>query len=462
MATRLRRLTADGVLSQCARLALAQVTGGLLLSGAIFADADRTLFPPENTDLRLTLRYPRPGYRNYAINLYENYPDHSWNARVSGPQIGIAEGVERPQAFLDLMGNHITTGYDLYTWVERRQPEQRFGSALFKDWPAWRPLFTNLAVGNDGYGDWGYRLIAGDGLIARLSPLTLSKTDLYGLRFDFSTPHLKLTGVGSRIARPNREASYNADVGEVEVDHSTMLLGGRMQLDIGLLSVGVNGANLHSYNSTESNNSIKGRLRQDQPSYSFLAVRFSDDAPDDGWPGAAIQGVVLVINGESRSDLRPNVFRTRSGARPQVGRTLPLTGQFIASAYSRIEGPAAYYRDRELPLYADFLYRLDHEAGVDVSSLVRVEGMLEEFQLVSPEVTLHADDGRQFVYLFDLRNEPYIESVAVEAVVGNDYLIEWAGINLNETNLAAPRYEDRYRATFYRTALRARGRPHFF
>ena len=444
-------------LSRCAPLALAYVSAGLLLSGATYASVDSAFFPPETTDLRLALRYPRPGYENYAVNHYENYPDHSWNTRVRGPLIGIAHGVDRPKAFLDLMGNHVITGHDLYTWVERRQPEQRFGSALFKDWPAFQPLFTSVAVANDGYGDWGYHIMAGDGLNARLSPLTLSKTDLYGFRFDFSTPLLKLTGVGSRIARPNREASYNADGGEIDVNHSTMLLGGRAQLDIGRLSVGINGANLHSYNSTETNNSIKGRLRQDQPTYSFLAVRFSDDAPQDGRPGAAIQSVLLVINGESRSDLQPGIFRTRSGTRPQVGRTLS-TGRFIASAYTSITGPTVYYRDQELPLFADFLYRLDHEAGVDVSDLVRLEGMLEEIQLVSPEGIQHADDGEQIVYFYDLRNEPYIESVAVEAVVGNDYLVEWAGINLNKTNDTAPRYEDRYQASFYRTALRAKGR----
>lgn len=85
---------------------------------------------------------------------------------------------------MDLIGNYLTTGFDLYTWVERRQPEQRFGSELFKDWSAWQLVFTNVIVGSDGYGEWGYRAIVGDGLVARLSPLTLSKSDLNGLRVD--------------------------------------------------------------------------------------------------------------------------------------------------------------------------------------------------------------------------------------------------------------------------------------
>ena len=356
------------------------------------------------------------------------------------------------------MGNYLTTGYDLFTWVERRQLGQRFGSALFKDWSSWQLVFTNVVVASDGYGSWGYRAMVGDGLIARLSPLTLSRTDLNGLRVDISTPHLKLTTLGSRIARPNRQTStVNENVAEVDTDHSTMLLGGRAQIDLGQLSLGFNGANLHSYRSTETNNSIKGRLRQDQPTYSLIVVRFSDDAPGDGRPGAAVQNVQLVINGELRPDILPHIIRKRAGARPQAGRTLS-TGRFIPSTYNAVQGPVVYYRDSELPLFADFLYRAEHDAGVDVTSKVRLEGLLEEFQLESPGQILHADGGEQLVYLFDLREEPYLESVEVEAVVGNDYLVEWAGVDLNIANASAERHEDRFQSTFLRTALRARGR----
>ena len=390
------------------------------------ADVNPGNFPSETAATRLSVRFPRPAYKNYAYDLYQNYPDHSWSVRGIGGQHGIAFGVERPRTVIDLMGNYVTTGYDLYTWEERRQPEQRTGSELFKDWSAWQLVFTNVAVASDGYGEWGYQAIVGDGLIARLSPLTLSKTDLYGLRVDVSTPHLKLTGLGSRIARPNRESYLPSEnAAEREVNHSTMLLGGRAQVDWGQLRVGFNGANLHTYNSTQQNNSIKGLLRRDQPLYSFLAVRFSDDAPHDGLHGAAIQDVRLVVNGETRPDIVPHIIRKRAGARVQVGRVL-TSGQFIPSGYNLIVGPNPYYRDQELPLFADFLYRVDHEAGEDVSKVTLLSGLLDEFQLEPPGQILHADGSQQLVYFFDLRNEPHVESVQVEAVVGNDYKVEWA------------------------------------
>ena len=138
----------------------------------------------------------------------------------------MALGLDRQQDIYDPMGNYLSAGYDLFYWIERRQPEQRWGSELFKDWSAWHLVFSNVAVARDGYGRWGYSILTGDGLMAHLSPLTLSKTDLNGLRLDLSTPYLKITGVGSRIARPNRETYQPAEnVGQIEVDHSTMLVG---------------------------------------------------------------------------------------------------------------------------------------------------------------------------------------------------------------------------------------------
>ena len=424
------------------------------------AEVPAEAFPAETAASRLLLRYPRPAYKNYSFDLYENYPEHFWSGTSRfGGNTGAARGVDRPRTYIDLMGNYLTTGYDLYDWEERRQPEQRFGSALFKDWSAWQLVFTNVAVASDGYGDWGYRAIAGDGLNARLSPLTLSKTDLNGLRVDLSLPRLKLTGLGSRIARPNR-ATYldNENVAEVDVDHSTLLVGGRAQLEIGGLSLGLNGANLHSYNSTQQNNSMKGLLRRDQPFYSFLVVRISDDAPDDGLSGAAVQEVHLIVNGRLRPDLAPHIFRTRAGVRSHVGRTLTLTGQFIPSAYDRIDGPNIYYRDRELPLYADFLYRLEDENGTDVSGFTLLPGLLTEFQLEQAGQVLRADGVDQLIYFFDMRDEPLVESVEVELVVGNDYRVEWAGVYLNRGNSTAARLEDRFRSSIYNPALRARGR----
>ena len=414
----------------------------------------------EALEARPFLRHERPPYRNFAFNPFTNYPEHSWTVRTMGSLLGgnFAIGVDRARTLWSPLGDYLTTGFDLFTWIERRQVEQRHGSELFKDWSGWHQVFMNMAVASDGYGGWGYSAIVGDGLIARLSPLTLSKTDLNGLRLDLSTPYLKFTALGSRISRPNRESSMPSEnAGQVEAEHSTLLAGGRVQADLGALRLGLNGVNLHSYHSTEPNNSIKGKLRLDQPLYEWILVRFADDAPEDGRGGAVVQEVRLILNGRERPDLQPQVVRHRAGISSQVGRTLS-SGEFLPVFYNGISGPRNYYYGREIPLFADYLYLLENAAGADVGKETHLEGLLANFELEDPLAILHADGEEELVYLFDLGGEPYVESVAVEAIVGNDYRVDWAGLYLNEGNETAAKFEQRFSSTFYRRALRARGR----
>ena len=78
------------------------------------------------------------------------------------------------------MGDYLTTGYDLYFWEETRTPGQTYGSGIFKPNEycsrPWEKVYDGMAVMKDGYGEWGFTFVAGDNLIARLSPLTLSMT----------------------------------------------------------------------------------------------------------------------------------------------------------------------------------------------------------------------------------------------------------------------------------------------
>ncbi len=440
---------------------MAVVYGALLLVLAIgpALSEGQELSLNQETQQRLLLRRERPSYQNYAFDHYAHYPDHTWSRGSSNARQGI--GPERPQALWSPLGDYVMTGYDLFFWTERRQAEQRFGSELFKDWGSWHHEFINVMVAKDGYRDWGYSAIVGDGLIARFTPLTLSMTDFNGTRVDVSLPQLKLTALGSRIARPNREHPL-ARGGQVEDDLSTMLLGSRVQADIGPLHLGVNGVNLHAYDSTKLNNSIKGQLRIDQPQYSWLIVRVTDDEPTDGRAGAMVQDVVLMINGQPRPDLQPQVIRHRADVPSQVGRTLN-TGRFLPTGYNNVIKPCQfcstanrYYQNEQIPLFADYIYLVAHGEGEDVSMTTNLDELLNLFSMESPATVQLADGDEQLIYLFDMRQEPQVESVEVEAVLGNDYRVDWAGVYLNQSNATAPKIEDRFRATFYRTGLRAR------
>ena len=242
------------------------------------ADGEDTFLAlPEVFDSQPFLRQERPSYRNFAFEPYSHQEEHAfpWNR---DNDIGFQN---RPRAFYSRFGDYVTTGFDMFSWEEKRQPGQITGSSLFKDWTTWHPVFDQLVVGRDSYRSWSYSLIVGDGMIARLTPLTLSKADFNGVRFDLTTPYFKLTTLGSRVARPNAEElpAMNRNGLEEHTTNSTLLLGSRAQADIGALQLGLNGVNLHTFLATGTNNSMKGIVRPDQPLFELLVVRFTDDSP---------------------------------------------------------------------------------------------------------------------------------------------------------------------------------------
>ena len=403
--------------------------------------------------LRPFLQREQPPYRNYAFRPFTQYPNHAYPYH------------DGARTYHSALGDFLLTGYDLYRWEENRRPGLEYGSAIFGDMNRLRGVFYHTLVGRDSYKDLGYSVVVGDGLIARFTPLTLSQVTFNGVRLDVSSPRLQATILGSRIERPR----YFWDGGLIPqwsregtdfAGASTLLLGTRAQVELGGLRLGLNGVNMHVYQSTRGDNSLKGVVRPEYPMPDWVVVRFGDDSPADGEAGAAVQEVRLVVNGEVRFDLRPAVIRHRAGAPIRVGSVSRSTGEFRALIYNTFTGyyqsAPLYYRGRdEVPLYADYFYRLDHEAGEDVSGDTDLPGLLAAYSVESPETVLHADGEDQLVFLFDLSREPHLESVAVEALVANDYLVEVA--TLWEDNPRARNYPTQYRATFYRTALRAEG-----
>ena len=437
-------------------LLLALVFGGSAASGSDL--------PLQEVDQpRPYLRLQRPSYTNYALEHYENYLNHAF------PYWDI------PKAQFDPLGNHLVTGYDLYSWNEVRTEGRKFGSSIFKDSGAdasggsWPNAFDNVVAARDGHGSWGYHLIVGDAMQARFTPLTLSKVNFNGMRFDLSTTHLKFTGVASRQERPKdavtgRYITEPFQPRDHFSDDSTMLMGTRAQADFGGLHLGLNWVNQHVYQSTRTTgNSLKGRLKPDQPMMDWIIVRFRDDSPADGVGGAAVQDLQLTINDQVRPDLVPQVISHVGEPPIQVGFVSAVTGAFTPLAYdlftaSEASTPAFnefYYRDRDFPRFADYLARLDHEAGIDVGRQANIPGLVSLFTVESPLRMLQADGEKQIVFLFDVSREPDVQSVAVEALLGNDYLVDVA--TLYTKSETANFYADRFSGTYYQTVRRARG-----
>ena len=401
------------------------------------------------------LRWERPSYQNYAIQNYRNYPNHSL------PYEGA------PRAIYDGMGNYLATGYRLYDWQETRRAGQVYGSGIFKDsgvsetGGAWMKVFDSTTVGRDGYGGWGYSLIVGDGLIARFTPLTLSKTDFNGVRLDVATPAMQFTGLASRIERPQayQEEALPWNIENThKADDSVMIFGGRVQADAGLIQLGLNSTSLHVFRSTMDGAELRGRLRPDQPVAAWIIVRFSDDSPRDGSGGATVQDIQLIVDGVARPDLVPRAIRHHSGIKPQVGTVSKATGGFRAAPYTSVQTRSSgttIYRDKEIPLFADYLYLMDHEDGIDVSGATNMPGLLSGFQEVSPAERNTADGDDQLAYLFDVSRESDITDVKVEALLANDYRVDVA--LLHSQNPRAKNYYSEFFSTFYDPVLRAKG-----
>ena len=411
--------------------------------------ASQELFSYEVTRSRPHIRVKRPAYRNYTWQNIQNYPTHSFPY------------TDTTRTFYDPMGNFLSNGYNTYLWGERRSVNERFGSILGWD----SRTFDNLVAASDGYGNWGYHAIVGEAMMARFTPLTLSKANYNGARFDLLLPNLQLTTLASRMEHPGGDVGTSISETSLREDksESALLLGSRLQANFGVLNLGLNWVNQHLYDSNATNNGLKGRLKSDQPLIDLIFVRFRDDSPEDGIGGATIQEVGIVIDGELRPDLKPRVVSHGDDPSVQVGFVSVVTGSFVPLKYDLFTSSSAatayvneyFYREREYPLFADYLTRLDHEEGLDVSKLGNVPGLLSSFQVESPEQTLRADGEREVVFVFDLTKEPVIHSVAIEALVGNDYLIDVA--YAYSKSAGAGQYYDRLSASYYNVELRAEG-----
>ena len=380
----------------------------LALSPAFGAEPDRgpSVGLAEVAPTNLLLRANLPQYVNYAPRHFVNYPDHA------------PPYADHPRAYFGAMGNHQANGYELFSWTETRGFDQEYGSAIFKDINVFRPIFDHVLVGRDGYGDWGYSLMVADDMVARFTPLTLSKAAFHGVRLDAHMPRLQFTLLGSRFERPWHwtEEPSTWMVEDVHLaDTSTMMLGARAQTQVGALRLGLSGANLHVYQSTQPGNSLKGVIRPTYPRIGWLGVRFSDDSPVDGKGGAVVQDLKIIVNGTERPDIAHHLIKHNSLVKTAVGSISSVSGEFRPLSYRGRSG---------LSFYADYLYRIQHQQGIDVSANTNVELLENTFVMRPPGSVLRADGEDWVIALYDLREVPVIEEIEIEALVANDYRID--------------------------------------
>ena len=396
-------------------------------------------------------------YSNYAFTGYQNYDTFLGRP----PWINI----------YDPLGNFLINGQHLYSWTRRRTVEggTRGGSSGQNSSPLHLRIFDGiLSIGGENQKGWAGRLIVSmalrdpglsfftEGIITRFTPLTLNQTSLHGTRADVSTPF----GDALSLIAARRYMSYSGRRG-ANSDDSAVLLGGHYERRLGALRLGATFVNQHLFDVRNPINSLKGDLHASETLPALLAVRISDDSPQDGRGGPVVYGVELIVNGQQRPDLRPDVVRQDLGNRfTTVGKTSRMTGEFRPSTYfdagiARSTGP---YRGLEIPLFADYLYRRDYQldpTDQNVAENTDVERLVRFIRWEDPESILQADGTEYLIYYFNLEGESYVRSVEVEATLGNDYRIEVAALGV--ANPIAKTYNARYDAPFYKTIRRAPG-----
>jgi len=440
-------------------------------------------------------------YRNYGE---ANYPR----------QVGITSNL---RSFYSILGDPLVYGSQSIQWVERRGLGiQRFrspgpGSYLSEggrhgqSGVSFARLFNYVVAGTDGTDAWQSRIIYANELRTRLTPLTLKMSNLNGLRVDVGTPNDSFSAMFSRLHAPIH--SWGGENDHI-IKAKAMLFGLHYERKVGFLNFGTTFVNAHQYEPLMGQKalSMEGVPGAIQNAPALLAIRISDDSPQDGQGGAVLHDVRVYVNGEVRPDLEPFIVRQRqrgderqsyiagllrSGERKPLP---PLANDYQAinrgSPYSSYDpyinfasfDVDVYYRGYEIPFWIDHLYYRDYKlhgpdyvtnpghAATDKDIVVHEEYADElaeasgDFGFATIDDLPQAFDGEWYGILYvDL--EPvreYIQSVHVDLVLEKDYRVDLSEIDIAGVSPNPPKanYRDKYRyASFFRTVARADGNP---
>ena len=182
------------------------------------------------------------------------------------------------------------------------------------------------------------RLMVGDAIYTRFTPLTFSKPQYNGLRLDLANSQHSATLLLSRPSDPN--GPYQNDVGLINSGngtHATHLVAGHADLALGAWArLGLSYVNVHTahtQNELNNGNPLNGTLtlRQNQPLRTFW-VRLRDDSPQDLQGGATLLAHDIVLTDTSGQRLRGSEI----GFLPQVEGGISEGGALVADGNEQI------------------------------------------------------------------------------------------------------------------------------
>ena len=144
-------------------------------------------------------------YLNYSGRNYENYSTTFIRKK-----------------FFDNFGNFLVDGSTVYELNEtQRQIETNAdiggNSDIIKS-RYFQSYFNNLVIANDAYGGFNTRLMVGDAIRTKFTPMTFNRARFNGIRWDAGTTKYRGTLIGSRISDPIRfrfDSGFYLDVHQI-------------------------------------------------------------------------------------------------------------------------------------------------------------------------------------------------------------------------------------------------------
>ena len=234
----------------------------------------------------------KPGepYVNYAFEGYRAYES-------------LIFGRDRTPQF-DNLGQFVMNGVSVFELREFRTIDPVSGSIITKP-NLYQSYLNRLVIADDSYAGVNTKLIIGDRVRARFTPLTLDLAAMNGLRMDTRFNKGSLVLLASRIDKPIFEAVQNADNNihgdensEFRPRWSTYLLGGDLRTQLPGVDMGISWVNQYRTDSFKSldQSSYKGTLPTTGRPPEWIVVRVADQNPNDA-VGVRVRRAVLSLNG---------------------------------------------------------------------------------------------------------------------------------------------------------------------
>ena len=316
--------------------------------GALNAIEERALFP------RFEIEYVSPQlHKWYSPRHLLETQWQPWYQTTTGyarqPYSRYVDRLLEGDEFYDALGNPVGRGWLVYSWTQQ-QPQAR-GSEILKlptrhvrntseasasganqSFSAYNRFFDNLVIASDQRGRSAYRLMVGDEIYTRFTPLTFYKPRYNGLRLDVATERYSGTVLLSRPSDPNGPSP--AQIGGAvsrNGTNATHLLGGHADFVLGDLARAgltyINAHNAHTELELNNGNPLNGTLtvQQNQP-LRKLWVRLRDDSPTDQSYGAVLLAHDIVLVDTSGQELRGSEI----GFLPQIEGGISRGGALVA------------------------------------------------------------------------------------------------------------------------------------